>query len=375
METEQLEERIHNLLTDKNFLTLTSLQKKSNLFDKLAASHLEMWHSAFIKWMIDPKSDFGLGTFPLKRFIYTVIRKGKINDEKSKSNLKISDIENEELNLENINFETELNIPNVGRLDISGAHDISEENGKKAPLRIIIENKVKSREGIDQTQRYYDYSLENNEDYEHTLLIFLSPDKQGPKSDKFYHINYQDICDYVIKPCLSHPEIKNESRFLLEQYLYNLKKPVKGKNPMANPNKEICESIYKTHYDVLEEIFNSVKGEVPQIKNPREKLTAGYLTLTNLFEQKFLNLNDILIGHYDKEVYQATFEKNINNKIIIKFSDGGTFSSPSSAAKYITNYNMNGWTFWEVEGKGTLEELRDKLASNISTKEDLPEVE
>lgn len=371
MESDQLIESINKLLTDDNFLLLESLQKKSNLFEDLAVSHLELWHSAFVKWLIDPSSGLGLGTFPLKRFLYTVIYKGKINEE-NRSKLTILEIENKNLDLENkalgldnMDFKLEKQTSKYGRIDIYAENKPVNEMDKST-LRLIIENKVKAKEGADQTQRYYDYSQVNNDDYQDTLLIFLCPEHdrfQVPKCDKFYRINYQDICDYVIKPCLKHPDLKLENKFLLEQYLYNLKKRVKGIKPMAYPNKDICEKIYEAHKDVLEEIFLSVKGEAPQTKTIREKTYSNDLTLTNLVEKNFLDINDELLGDYKGQRYQAKLEK-VNNKVIIKFNDGRIFNSPSSAAKEITNYAMNGWVFWGVDGKGTLEDLRDKLSVN-----------
>ena len=43
-----LDREINELLIDKNFLKLKNIQNKSNLFEILAVSHLELWHSAFI---------------------------------------------------------------------------------------------------------------------------------------------------------------------------------------------------------------------------------------------------------------------------------------------------------------------------------------
>lgn len=77
--------KLNRLLTDANFLLLKSLQSKSNLFETLAVSHLEMWHSAFVKWLIDPSSDLGLSTFPIKRFLYMIAYHGKMSERINES--------------------------------------------------------------------------------------------------------------------------------------------------------------------------------------------------------------------------------------------------------------------------------------------------
>lgn len=123
-----IEEKINELLMDPNFLKLSSLQQKSNLFSNLAVSHLEMWHSAFVKWLINPQSDLGLGTFPLKRFLYMVIYQGRVSSTNEKMDMNLAQIEN--LFLENMEFVAEEKF-GEGRLDILGMSD---------EVRIIIEN-------------------------------------------------------------------------------------------------------------------------------------------------------------------------------------------------------------------------------------------
>jgi hypothetical protein len=50
-----IEDKLQNLLTNPDFLKLkrTLNNSKNNLFNTLAASHLERWHSAFIRWILD----------------------------------------------------------------------------------------------------------------------------------------------------------------------------------------------------------------------------------------------------------------------------------------------------------------------------------
>ena len=44
-----ISEQINDLLTDADFLRLGSFRNRPNLFETVAASHTEMWHSAFVK--------------------------------------------------------------------------------------------------------------------------------------------------------------------------------------------------------------------------------------------------------------------------------------------------------------------------------------
>ena len=342
---------------DPNFLKLSSLQQKSNLFSNLAVSHLEMWHSAFVKWLIDPQSDLGLGTFPLKRFLYMVIYQGRVSSAVEKIDMNLAQIEN--LSLENIEFVAEEKF-GEGRLDILGMSD---------ELRIIIENKIKANESKDQTKKYWTYGKKTTENFLYDLYIFLSPDEsQIPKCSHFIQITYQDLNDYVIRPCINHPEIKQESKFLLEQYTYNLRKPLKnGGKVMALANKELCKKIYEAHREALEEIFLSVKGEAPELSTTRDKIKTYTVTLEDMIEQGLLNKEDRLVADYKGNHYRAELV-NEGDEIKIKLlHDGNCYGSVSKAASAITEMSMNGWAFWNVQSmdgvnKGKLRDLRDKLS-------------
>jgi len=352
--------KLNKLLIDTNFLLLESLQSKSNLFETLAVSHLEMWHSAFVKWLIDPNSNLGLGTFPLRRFLYTVAYQGKLKDWKQEGiQLELGTIEN--MQLENMTFENEYRYTDtdenkIGRIDIIGSN---------ADLRIVIENKIKSSENEDQTLRYFEFFRKSTENYQYDLLIYLTPDEaQPPKSERFISITYQDLCDFVIKPCIENPVIKEESLFLLKQYLSNLGKPLKGGRVMALPNKDICEKIYEAHKDVLDEIFLSIKGEAPEGIRKRDKITTFNTTLTQMIKNGVLHMEDTLFAQYKGQEYLASLVDD-NETIKIKVNDEW-YGSPSAAAAAITKTSVNGWDFWRVRNSGnvqggTLGELRENI--------------
>jgi hypothetical protein len=351
------ESKINSLISDSKFLKLKSLQNQSNLFSNLAVSHLELWHSAFLKWLINPNSDLSLSSFPLKRFLFMIVNQGRVKKENYKVTLDIGDIET--LNLSNMIFQNEYSFKNnndIGKIDIIGMND---------ELRMIIENKVKSGENKDQTVKYFDYGKSSSENHTYNLFIFLCPDDSIiPKSDHFISVNYQDVCDYVIKPCLEHPKINSEEAYLLTQYLHNLAKPIKGNKVMALPNKELCEKIYQAHKEVLDEIFLSIKGEAPKGKTDKDKIKTFEVTLTKLVDKKVLDISDILWVNYKGKEYTANIEK-INDKIEIKFNNNFFFSL-TAAGNEITGTNLNGWNFWsakdkEGKDKGSLSDLRKKV--------------
>ncbi|MBO1912965.1 PD-(D/E)XK nuclease family protein, partial [Microvirga sp. 3-52] len=102
-------------------------------------------------------------------------------------------------------------------------------------VRIIIENKVLSRENKDQTVTYTKILNDLDNPYTYDLKVFLSPDPTvKPKCPDFIQVDYQGLYDFVILPCLNHPQISIENKNILEQYAHNLSMVYRGVNkPMA----------------------------------------------------------------------------------------------------------------------------------------------
>lgn len=355
----ELVRKLNDLIQDPNFLKLKSLQSQSNLFEIVAASHTEMWHSAFVKWLLDPSSSLGLGVFPLQRFLYTVRYEGMIQEGGSLLEFNLEDIENsEKLKLKEMQFETEYTDKGLkrGRLDIIGA---CEE------CRITIENKITAREIDDQTVRYYEY-LSETKNFTHDVMVFLSPDEtRSPSCEHFIHITYEQLCDHVLLPCSKHPDLTEKNRFLIEQYLANLGKPLKGGKVMAKPNKELCQEIYKKHKEVLDEIYVAVNDAAPIAKSSRNNVRMYNLPFSRLVEQGIISLEDTLQAKYKGKIYTANLARNDKGSIIIQI-ENECYTSPSTAATSITNGNINGWTFWDVidanqDRKGSLAELRKQI--------------
>ena len=42
---------------------------RPNLFRIVGRTHTETWHSMFLGWLLDPKGNHGLGSFPLRRLL------------------------------------------------------------------------------------------------------------------------------------------------------------------------------------------------------------------------------------------------------------------------------------------------------------------
>ena len=309
-------DKVDALIGDERFLKLEYLHNKNNIFKILGQTHTEHWHSSFFKWLLDPNSTLGLGSFPLERFIFMCL--SKMNDENKL--LDINHFFEKVLNLSELEFETE---HNVGIYDgkyygwKKGSIDIYASNEN---FELIIENKVTAKEEIKaklsssdyagpdvwgQTDMYYDSISKSNaekggekKDY---LFVFLTPDaNMVPNSHRFVHITYQDMYDHVIKKCIAHPEIEAEQKFILEDYANNLSEPYKisEKNsdkyvlhPMALTNIPLCEELYNAHTDILVDIYEAADANGGGRNAVTKMLEEVYRAHASEFNEIYLSVD------------------------------------------------------------------------------------
>ena len=226
------EYELEHVITDAAFQNLLFFQSRANIFSIVGQTHTEHWHSSFLCWLFDPSSSLQLGGFALERLLSLYQQK---QDEKW---ITYDDIDN--MDYDSFEFQTEKSLKNVsmegwkdGSVDVYGSND---------DYVIVIENKVTAseqvRDGIGQTEMYYDEIERKKESGQKVIYIFVTPDPtQKPRSSHFVQITYQEIYDRVIRPCMDNPNISSDSRYVLEQYASNLRVPyqnsAKAKAPMA----------------------------------------------------------------------------------------------------------------------------------------------
>ena len=382
----ELQLKIDRLLADPGFLELLEASRRSNLFETLAASHLELWHSAFIKWIIDPNSGFGLGDFPLKRFLCLVALEStrkQGTEDVARTTLDIAQIETSTFSKVHFTLEykkderlkneagkrVSIDIFAEGNAEREGKAGPSESDTEKSwPLRLVIENKVRAIEARDQTLVYRQFAQDTNQN-SCDLLVFLTPDANEFAKDKYFvRITYQQVCDKVLLPCLKHPLLSSENHYLLEQYLSNLStydEELEG--PMANSNRELCREIFHKHRDVLMQIYSEVEEEahINMSSLPGTGKAVYETSISDLFDHGNLSPTDTLIATWKKMPFRASMRYDKNEGAAIVW-EGKQYLTPSAAAWAIRQKSTNGWTFWTVvsadgKKKGTLADLRASL--------------
>lgn len=321
------------LTTDVIFQKIKYMQKEINIFSIVGQTHTEHWHSSFLKWLLDPASNLGLGSFPLERLLCLYMQKYE------KGCISYDDIEN--LKLDEIEFKTENVIHhsnfhgwNQGAIDVYGESD---------ELIVVIENKVTAKEAvrdnnIGQTELYYDYIEKHKTEGQKSIYLFFTPDPtQQPCCKEYVQVIYQEIYDLIIAKCIMHPEITQAGKYVLEQYSNNLSMPYKKDNkqyPMALIRISDCEKVYEMHAQALDAIFEAVENrEVDSLefsvykrhqevfdeifmsvekfgRTPNSEMERKFVTFDSLVKTGKMSENAQLYMKYDGVTYYAKLIKN-----------------------------------------------------------------
>jgi hypothetical protein len=297
--------RIVDFANSPEYRELTAYFNRSSIFTSIACARNENIHSNFIAWLLSTKN--GLGDYPLKQFLKLIALSSKNSSE------IINALLTEDYTLADIRVEREKHIGN-GRLDIyiSGKLD-------NKPLKILVENKIKSSENDTQTLRYKEWASQFTDSL--VFLVYLTPLNQ-PDYEKlnepqceckdFVQINYQGLSDIVIEPCknLANREIKER----LENYLTCLSTPetrqTTGEIIMAYTKEEtdLLNRFWKKNRDILIAIITSVTATVDVEEEEREALNkfGEYLKKPRYFwRYKDKGNGDLSMG---KLVYEVVTE-------------------------------------------------------------------
>ena len=223
------------MYNDSNYQELRDYYSKTTIFNVLGIERNENRHSSFLCWLFDGDSSHGLGDEPMKKLLRLYASKmgDGVND-----NLKIMLMAgNYDLRISEIL--TEKSIKKVITKDTSGRIDIwakmtlvNKEEENDIPIVLIVENKIYSSEGENQTKYYHEYFEKTKEPNEIPIEIYLTPEpatsKKAPSCESFINIIYPELLKHAILP-LSRMTMPTEAAQIVSDYIRNLSKPSKDK--------------------------------------------------------------------------------------------------------------------------------------------------
>lgn len=332
------EQRMLKLLSSKPFGQLKAFYNQTTLFNVIGVERSENRHSAFLRWLLSPDSSHGLGTEPLKLFLRLVatLKLGPqtfgdvLYRKVLAGNIDIELVEPIELEKNVGKLEQKKVDKSKDRIDLWMVVCLTyEEEGQeiKRAFPIIIENKIYSGLGKDQTKRYYDAMKqyvstmkdETGLDYRH-IGVLLSPQGIAPGCGQFIIMTYQQLLDCVLSP-ISAMTMPPTERSFVETYIRNLGKPSDAANhdysPLAVSEQErhLIDQVYRLDPELFKEMLVSVYGK------KAEQVIGKTIPLSDTEKMQLLQeiwdanedvFKAVAYQHYDKKDILAKLFKGNN---------------------------------------------------------------
>ncbi len=227
--------KLEEFISDPDLMKLEQNLKTFNLMRVFKISTSETAISAFLRWILAPNEDHGIGDYFLRYFLMECAK--------------------------NI---TEFNVIEIDGLSLDEAIVKTEENflGKKADITIridkdnflcLIENKIKSSEGSGQTEAYVQLSKNKYRNYK-IMYVFLTPSGIRAEADEFFlSLKYTEVKKLLNQTIDAKKHVLNEEiLLLLNQFILNLEVNILNEGKM----RELCEEIYKRHKEAIETIIS-----------------------------------------------------------------------------------------------------------------------
>lgn len=261
--------RILGLISDTAFIKFINISSEPNFFSIVGRTHYERWHSCFLGWLLDPNGSHLLSDYMLKRFLLLLLDDSTLEPDNNVCSVLIDvlpTVEFDDIQVTPNEFITsETSVKDVGRFDIFLTGQITNNLCGFKRINVIFELKIDSKIKAEQSKNYADW-LTANHHKDLNILIYLLPNllsssKATVGDSKWFCIDYQTLHDKLLVPILDHPNLNENVKPFIIQYIKNLKKRHRGiKMAITNEEKELALTLYRKYGDVFDSIFDALQS-------------------------------------------------------------------------------------------------------------------
>lgn len=375
-----INKEVMDLYNDPNYQELNEYYGKTTIFNILGIERNENRHSSFLRWMLDNRSSHGLGDAPMKKFFRLYASQMSADEDK---NLKVL-LMSGDYHIDISELVTEKSITKTsndskGRIDIWGRMVLRNNDGDiERKVVLIVENKIYSGEGKNQTKDYHSFFEKNHEKDEVAIEVFLTPKKAKRPEDElhFKHITYPDLLNKVILP-ISKMTMPMESTQIVVDYIRVLGKPSKSDNQkdysiLATSDDECdrLKKIYTDHKDIYRRILYA--GNNIESKDVEEDnimlLQALWNSNIDLFKAILnqIDSNEIKELHVNRESIIKESNRD-NTRYFVGLNKGkwlNTNNKPASKAE--TSFLIFKAYCLKADKELTVEDLRNEFGINLN---------
>lgn len=224
------------VVENDDLLELEERIGRFNIFDALRIARVEIRHSNFLAWLLDPAESHGQGSLFLNAVLMDLLRQAPVEQRP----LSPVELDGEELRGVEIRREWRY-------IDLL-------ISCKEPAFVVAVENKVGSGEHGDQLARYQKTVAENFPG-RNPMFVYLTTDGDEASEDGWVPYAYADVHRVLGRVRSMHGAmIGDDVLAFIDHYLRLI-----GSRFMDDPKlDELCQRIYKNHRQALDLIFERV---------------------------------------------------------------------------------------------------------------------
>lgn len=239
---------LEKLVMDQDLEELENLLDEFNIFEVLGAVRVELRHSEFLAYLMNPQQSHGLGDNFVKKFLQKIIVGIDQPD------LAVSAIDIDIWGLNEIEVQREWN-----NIDILL---LSEEN----QFAVVIENKIYSNEHSGQLERYRKIVRKQFPDWK-ILFLYLTPEGEDPSDASYLPVSYDLVSEIIDNLLISRKSSLGPDVYtMMSHYTAMLRRQILGNSD----TQELARKIYKRHQRAFDFIFENK----PDLQNDLSDLLA-----------------------------------------------------------------------------------------------------
>lgn len=211
---------------------LEDLLGEFNLFEACGATRVELRHSAFLRFLLDPGENHGLGEYFLKTLLKRSLV-GVFGQEVSAIDIDVADLSDAVAERERWNIDVLV-------------------HSERCNLVVAFENKIDSSEHSNQLARYREIVRREFPNYRR-VLIYLTPEGDEPSDpDQWLALSYQTLMNEIQAMVVArHNTLGSAVTAALEHYATMIGRHIVGESEIV----KLCQQIYRQHKDALDLIF------------------------------------------------------------------------------------------------------------------------
>lgn len=318
---DQIRNEIIKFKNDPVSRKLEAYYSTKSLGEIFGVSRKELAHSNFLAWLLSDQDSHRLGDFPFKKYLEILVL-SSLEGQSAKHKQLFDAIITGDLEVRAMTVQPEYSIPSVGRVDILIEAEIGFFKETKK-LRVVIENKVTSKEHSDQTLKYFKHFEGLAETDTINLYVFLTPlsgialselDAPECACKDYIQTNYQNLVDYLLEPILAM-DAPVKTKGIIEEYLLSLSQPAQNEEDeehrqglimaIGNEERELLTKFWDKNKKLILSALYAISSDPDQDKDVRDNISNALDSISGTERDRSL-----LTISYDNEPFVEKIKKS-----------------------------------------------------------------